>query len=104
MCNLIYTFNKPSFRKTSQAYAGAVFGQGSSSFEKRGIKCEGSEESIDECGTIYTRSNCNNDNDVYISCLPGKLCLFPSVFYTKTQDHIVYQVEFPPSFAIFNEK
>lgn len=104
MCNLIYTLNKPSFRKTSQAYGGAVFGQGSGSIEKRGIRCEGSEESIDDCETIYTRLECTHNNDVSISCLPGKLCLFPSVFHTKAQDHIVYQVEFPPSFAIFNEK
>lgn len=104
ICNLKYTLNKPSLRKTSQAYGGAVFGKGSGSIEKRGVKCEGSEESIDECETIYTGLECNHNNDVSISCLPGKLCLFPFVFHTKAEDHIVYQVKFPPKFCDFQRK
>lgn len=92
ICNLKYTLNKPSLRKTSQAYGGAVFGKGSGSIEKRGVKCEGSEESIDECETIYT------------AVCQVSYVYSPLYFIQKPKIILCTKLNFHQSFAIFNEK
>lgn len=59
------------FRKTSKAFGGATYGQGSGPVWLDNVKCMGTETSIEECShNSWGSHNCYHWKDVSISCLP----------------------------------
>nr|XP_034316959.1 deleted in malignant brain tumors 1 protein-like isoform X6 [Crassostrea gigas] len=57
---------------TSEAYGGAVYGQGSGPIWLDDVKCKGSETSIEKCShRPWGSHNCNHGDDVSINCMPN---------------------------------
>uniref|UniRef100_K1R2P6 Deleted in malignant brain tumors 1 protein n=1 Tax=Magallana gigas TaxID=29159 RepID=K1R2P6_MAGGI len=57
---------------TSEAYGGAVHGQGSGSIWLDNVNCIGSESNIAKCShSPWGSNNCNHGDDVSINCLPN---------------------------------
>eukprot|EP00105_Crassostrea_gigas_P020390 XP_011439161.2 PREDICTED: deleted in malignant brain tumors 1 protein [Crassostrea gigas] len=57
---------------TSEAYGGAVHGQGSGTIWLNNVNCIGSESNITECShSPWGSNNCNHGDDVSINCLPN---------------------------------
>lgn len=66
------TFGLQLFRTTSEAYGGAVYGQGSGPIWLDDVKCKGSETSIEKCShRPWGSHNCNHGDDVSINCMPN---------------------------------